>query len=373
MSTSIDRLLAYQIQAGHFPGATVHVERAGEILAHQNAGMLRPDGDAPVTDSALFRLASLSKSIVSFAALMLVDEGRLVLDAPIGDYLPVLNDQRMLSGERPHRAPTVRDLLRHTAGLDYGWAIQEAAVREKYLNANFLTQTPYYDSATFLAELAKLPLTAQPGTTFHYGYATDVLGFIIEKLEGVSLGRSLTRRLFEPLGMRETTFELDQSEHARLASAFAADAAWHAFVPKYGIVKPGQPFMHCGGGGLVSSIADYACFARMLANGGSIGGQRLLSESLFAEMRSNQLAEGVLGPVSFTGPGFGFGLGMAVRLDWGSGAMPSAPGELTWSGISGTAVFVDPKEKWFALCFACNMSSRMMARMEFRRAVSQLA
>ncbi len=376
MSSSIDRLLDYQIQSLHCPGAVVHVERAGKVLAHTAAGLLGPESDVPMHDGALFRLASLTKPIVTFAALMQIDKGQLALDAPVGDYLPALKDQRMPSGERPHRPPTVRDLMRHTAGVDYGWAIQDSDVRQKYLNATFLTQAPYCEASEFLKALAALPLAAQPGTAFHYGFATDVLGMIVEQIEGMPLAQCLRARILEPLGMRETTFEVPESEQARLSSAYPDDAAWHASVAKFGVRQPSHAFMHCGGGGLVSTLADVTSFARMLANGGcvgGVGGERLLSENLFLEMTCNQLPEGVAGPVAFTGPGFGFGLGLAVRLDRGSGAMPCAAGELTWSGISGTTMFVDPKEKWFALYFSSNMTTRMMARMEFRRAAAQLS
>lgn len=376
MASSIDRLLDYQIQSRHCPGAVVHVERAGKVLAHTAAGLLGPDSDVPMHDGALFRLASLTKPIVTFAALTQVDEGQLALDAPVGEYLPALKDQRMSSGARPHRPPTVRDLMRHTAGIDYGWAIQDRDVRQQYLNATSLTQAPHCEASEFLKALAALPLAAEPGATFHYGFATDVLGMIVEQIDGKPLAQSLRTRILEPLGMRETTFEVAEPEQARLSSAYASDLAWHASVAKFGMRQPAHAFMHCGGGGLVSTLADISSFARMLANGGGVGGgvgERLLSENLFAEMTCNQLPEGVVGPVSFTGPGFGFGLGLAVRLDWGPGAMPCAAGELTWSGISGTAMFVDPKNKWFALYFSSNMTTRMMARMEFRRAAAQLS
>ena len=128
--------------------------------------------------------------------------------------------------------------------------------------------------------------------------------------------------------------------------------------------------MESGGGGLVTTLDDYVRFARLLANGGCHGEQRLLPESLFSEMSRNQLADGIDGPVAYTGSGFGFGLGLAVRLDQGPAAMPCVAGELTWSGISGTALFVNPHEQWFAIGFTSNMTSRMMARLEFRRALT---
>ncbi len=372
MTSPIDRLLAYQIEARHFPGALVHIEQAGKILAYQAVGLLGPESDEAMHEAAVFRLASLSKPIVSCAALMQVDEDRLALDAPLGDYLPQLNDLRMKSGERPNRAPTVRDLLRHTSGLAYELEIQDTELREIFLRADLLGQIPWIDREAFIDTLATLPLVAQPGTTFAYGFSTDVLGMIVAKLDGMSLGQSLKTRIFDRLGMHDTGFEVPASKQARLASAFPDDSAWYARVAGYGMRKPGQPWMESGGAGLVSTISDFASFARMLANGGRLGSERLISENLFGQMRRNQLPESAGGPFAYTGSGFGFGLGLAIRLDWGPGAMPCAAGEMTWSGISGTALFVHPDKNWFALAFTSNMASRMMARMEFRRAVEQL-
>jgi CubicO group peptidase (beta-lactamase class C family) len=372
MTTSIDRLLAYQIESRHFPGAVIHVEQAGKVLAHQAAGLLRPESYVPMHDGAFFRIASLTKSIVTFAALMQVEERLLALDAPASDYLPILNDLRMKSGARPDRAPTVRDLMRHTSGLAYTWEIQDAEVRESAVKADLEARWPHIDADAFIEVLTALPLAAQPGTTFRYGHSTDVLGMIVEKLDGVTLGQSLQARIFEPLGMNETGFEVPVPEHTRLASAYVSDVGWHRRIPALGIRDTGQPWMESGGGGLVSTINDYARFPRMLANGGRIGGQRLLSETLFAELRRNQLPNGSDGPFAYTGPGFGFGLGLAVRLDWGPAGIPSTAGEMAWSGISGMALYVQPDEQWFAIAFTSNMASRMMARMEFRRAAALL-
>jgi len=371
MTTSIDDMLAYQIRAGHFPGALVHVERGGKLASKHAAGFMGPDGGTPMHDQALFRVASLSKPVVSVAALTLVDEGRLGLDASIGEFLPTFRDARLKSGVRPDRVPTVRDLMRHTSGLAYAWEIQDAELRDALLQSN-LTNIPRVDTASFVAELAALPLVAQPGTVFRYGYSTDLLGCIVARLDGASLGDSLRRRVFEPLEMRNSGFEVAASKSALLATAHAHDRSWHAEVPKFGMRAPDGPWMESGGGGLISSLGDYAAFARMLANGGRVGNERLLSENSFAEMCRNQLPAGADGPSGYCGPGFGFGLGMAVRLGWGPAAMPCAAGELVWSGISGTAMFVHPADQWFALMFSCNMTSRMMVRMEFRRAAERL-
>ena len=371
MTNSIDDMLAYQTQAEHFPGALVHVERGGTPASKHAAGFTGPDTGTPMHEDVLFRVASLTKPVVTVAALTLVDEGRLSLDAPIDEFLPSFAKLRMKSGVSPACAPTVRDLMRHTSGLAYAWEVQDGELREALLKSP-VARLPGIEAAAFVAELAALPLVAEPGTTFRYGYSTDVLGCIIEKADGVPLGDSLQRRVFGPLGMQHSGFEVPTTQRALLATAHASDVAWHGAVTKLGIRSPTEAWMDSGGGGLVSTIADYAAFARMLANGGRVGNQRLLSEHAFSEMSRNQLPAGADGPAAYCGPGFGFGLGMAVRLDWGPAAMPCATGKMVWSGISGTAMFVHPSERWFALMFSCNMVSRMMVRMEFRRAAGRL-
>jgi len=156
-------------------------------------------------------------------------------------------------------------------------------------NSNIVGGMPHIDSDTFINALIEVPLVAQPGTAFRYGYSTDVLGMIVETIDGVPLGQSLNSRILDPLGMTETSFEVAASEQGRLASAYPSDAAWHGLVPEYGIRRDRKPWMESGGGGLISTLGDYAAFARMLSNGGCIGNGRLLSESLFADMRRNQL------------------------------------------------------------------------------------
>jgi CubicO group peptidase (beta-lactamase class C family) len=370
-ATPIDDLLAYQLAARHYPGAIVHVERAGQVLAHRAVGRMRPDADAPMHDEALFKIASLTKAVVSVAALIFVQERRLGLDAPITEYLPEMAELRMLSGDRPARAPTVRDLLRHTSGFGYVGEVREAAVRARVAESDLDTRVPHIDPQTFIAELARLPLAFEPGSRFRYSPSTDVVGVILERIAGMPLAEVLRRKIFESLGMTQTGFEVDPTGESLLTAAYPEDTAWYAVERRFGRRTAGKPWMDGGGGGLVSTIADYARFARMLADGGVAGGERILGTELFAEMARDQLPAGLDGPANFTGPGFGFGLALAVRLDWGPAAMPCQAGELAWSGVTGTALFVHPKERWFALAFSCNTSSRMMARMEFRRALAR--
>ena len=370
-NTPVLDLLQHQIAAGFCPGALAHVERDGQVLARHATGRLRPDGDAAMHDGVRLRIASLTKPMVTLVALMLVDEGRLALDTPVGVLLPAMADQRLADGQRPNPAPTVRDLMRHTSGLAYPYEIPQQALRDTWAAAGLSPGRAGQDAAGFLEQLARLPLVAQPGTRFRYGYSTDVLGCIIEAIEGRPLGAVLQQRLFGPLGMARTSFEMAADELPAQAFAMPGDVAWHAVIPGIGVRQPGQPWMDSGGGGLVSTLDDCAAFARLLANGGVHRGQRLLSEALWAELSRNQLPEGVDGPGSYCGPGFGFGLGLAVRLDWGPSAMPCTAGEMTWSGISGTALFVQPRERWFALLFSANMAARMVARMGFRHAAAR--
>ncbi|MFA7504764.1 MAG: serine hydrolase domain-containing protein [Burkholderiaceae bacterium] len=374
MQDALARMLDFHRAARHCPGAVVLVERDGAELARLVSGALHGEapGDAagePMRADALFRIASLTKPVVSFLAMILVDEERLGLDDPVARHLPELAAMRLPDGAAPARQPTIRDLLRHTSGFAYGREIAEADVAERILAEGLDERLPLLEPAAVLASLARLPLARQPGTAFRYGYSTDVLGLVIGRILGQRLGDALAERIFGPLGMRETGFAVPSQQRERMPTAFPEDRSWHGLSGKYVQADELGTPMHSGGGGLASTIDDYARFARLLANGGVHEGRRLLSETGFAEMARDQLPRGVDGPLGFTGPGFGFGLGLAVRRAGGAAAYPCAVGELTWSGMTGTALFVDPATRWFALLFSCNTVSRLIARFEFRRAL----
>jgi CubicO group peptidase (beta-lactamase class C family) len=368
----LDAFLDWQIAARHYPGAVVHVERAGQVLAQRTIGLRDPDTGTPMTEDAMFRIASMTKPIVSVLTLMLVEQGRLELDAPISRWLPELAGMKLASGQPPARATTVRDLLRHTSGIAYAGEIHDPQVRTAVAATNLDSRLPTLPPDQVLALLAGLPMAGDPGPRFRYGFSTDVLGLVIERATGQRLGDALREALFEPLGMRDTGFEVPAANASRLARAHADERFWHGFSDKFAQAQAmGMP-MQSGGGGLVSTVADYARFARLLIGGGQVAGRRLLSEASLREMFSNQLDTLDPGPTGFTGPGFGFGLGLAVRLDWGTSATPSTAGELTWFGICGTVVWLHPREQWFALQFSANTRSRMLSRMEFRRTVQSL-
>lgn len=372
MNDPIALMLEYQLAARHYPGAVVHVEQDGKVLAHAVAGRLRGDADTPMREDALFRIASLSKPVVSVLTLMLVDEGRVGLDVPVQDYLPQLAAQRLANGAPPARPVTVRDLLRHTAGVPYANEMRDPQVRARAqtlgLDGRMASMTP----TEFLDALVTLPLANEPGAAFRYGFATDLAGLVVERVTGQRLGDALRECLLEPLGMHDTGFSVTDADQPRMAGGYANDRGWSGFDRMFRDAQAKGLPLHSGGGGLVSTVADYARFARMLANGGEAGGRRYLSQATFAEFARDQLGSQVDGPAGYAGPGFGFGLGLAVRLDWGASAVPSPAGELTWSGVTGTGLYLRPADKWFAIQFSCNNASRLMARFEFRRAAAAL-
>lgn len=371
MTHPIDLLLDYQIAARHYPGAVVHIERDGKTLYKRAAGRMHGADDAPpMRSDALFRVASLTKPVVSVVALMLAEEGRIGLDAPAHDHLPELAGWRLPSGAKPARPVTVRDLLRHTAGTPYITEQRDPQLRERMAAVDLDGKMAGMSSDAFIAAVASLPLAQEPGTAFRYGFATDILGVLVERVLGCRLGEALRARVFAPLGMRDTGFEVGAADAPRLPSAFAEDKGWFRFTGNFADAQAAGTLLHAGGAGLVTTIDDYVRFARMLVHGGELDGTRYLKPETFAEMTTDQLGPAIDGPYGFTGPGFGFGLGLAVRLKWGVAPVPCRPGELTWSGATGMALYLQPAERWFAIAFTCNMASRLIARMEFRRAAA---
>lgn len=374
MRDALARMLDYHRAARHCPGALILVEEKGRELVRMRAGTMggqAPEGrpDEPIRADALFRIASLSKPVVTVLALILRDEERLALDDAVASYLPELAAMRLVDGSAPARPATIRDLMRHTAGLPYGGETRDPQALERVRAERLDGRLPLLEPAEFLASLARLPLSNEPGAAFRYGYSTDVLGLVIERVLGQRLGEALAERIFAPLGMSETGFTLTAAQRERMPRAFAEDKAWYNTFELFARADEQGTPMHSGGGGLASTIDDYARFARMLAHGGQYEGRRLLSEESFADMSQDQLPPGVDGPFAFTGPGFGFGLGLAVRQRWGAPAYPCARGELTWSGVTGMALYVDPARQWFGLMFSSNTASRLMTRFEFRRAL----
>jgi len=338
------------IDANRLPGAVAMIVRRG-LVGYVNAlGRQDPQRDTPMHADAVFRIYSMSKPIVSVAAMMLVERGLLQLSDPVALYLPMFSSARV-GAERegrfepvPAKRPmTIHDLLRHTAGLTYEF-YAPTAVRRRYIGARLNARER--SNAEQIDTLAALPLMYEPGTVWEYSRATDVLGRVLEVVTGQTLGAHLNAAIFEPLAMRETGFEVPPALHARIAEPFARDPDTDAASTLFDARSPTA--LQSGGGGLLSTIADYARFAQLLLNGGRLGDVRLLGRKTVETMTADHLlaiprAADVL-PVDH-----GFGLGFAVKTHLGGGVEPGSIGSYGWSGSGGTTFFVDPHEDMFAV------------------------
>jgi len=354
----------------HLPGAVVLVARHGRIAWFDAVGVRDPARPAPMTTDTIFRIYSMTKPIVSVAAMMLVEEGRLMLADPVSRYLPAFARQTVLVEREGRvdqvpaaRETTVHDLLRHTSGLTYEF-LGDGPVHRRYVAEDL--GDPRRSAAELCDRLAPIPLLHHPGAAFAYSRSTDVLGRVLEIVTGQPLGRILEERVFGPLGMRETGFHVPSERHERIAEPFARDPDTGAAVR---LLEPRTPpALEMGGGGLMSTASDYARFCQMLANGGTLDGERLLSRKTIEFMTSDHL-----GRIPITGeqldPGYGFGLGFGVRLADGLATTPGSAGQYHWGGIAGTFFWVDPRERLFAILMVQAPGQRLHCRTLFRALV----
>jgi CubicO group peptidase (beta-lactamase class C family) len=264
------------------------------------------------------------------------------------------------------RPTTVQDLLRHTSGLSYDF-IATGLLKQVYTDAQLHRRDQ--TNAEFCRALAALPLLHQPGTHWSYSHATDVLGRLVEAISGKPLGDFLAERILGPLGMADTAFSVPPQHHDRLAEPFAKDPEAGTDVNLYDPRPPAR--LQSGGGGLLSTAADYVRFLEMLAGRGSLGGARILGRKTLEFMTSNHLAADVAidQALGLLPPGHGFGLGFAVRTEPGIASVPGSVGTYNWGGIAGTVFWVDPSEDLFALLMIQAPGQREYCRMLFRNLV----
>jgi len=338
------------VERRRIPGAVILIERHGAVACVQCFGRQDPVRDLPMRVDAIFRIYSMTKPIVSVALMMLIERGLLSLRDCVAKFLPEFGAVRLgierdgrLEYVAPRRAMTVHDLLRHTAGLTYEF-LEPSAVRQRYLMADLYARDR--SNAEHCARLAGLPLMHEPSSVWDYSRATDVLGRVVEVIAGCSLGEQLRREIFEPLGMVDTGFTVPVGQHARIAEPFATDPDTDAPVQLFDARVPAA--LESGGGGLFSTARDYARFLRLLLNGGTLDGVRVLGRKTLESMTADHL-----GPLPRSGDvlpaGHGFGLGFAVKTDVGMHTEPGSVGTYGWSGAAGTAFFIDPQEALFAL------------------------
>ena len=349
------------------PGAVILIARHGKIAYQEAIGFQDRESKLAMKSDAIFRIASLTKPITSVAVMMLVEEGRIQLEDPVSAYLPELNDLRVgiekiaangnreLTFEPARREPTIQDLLRHTSGFTYGH-FGQSLVKQTYLDIKL--QDENQPQSEFITKLAKLPLATHPGTTWDYGVSVDVLGRIVEVVSGMPLDQCVAERITTPLGMVSTGYFVASDKLSRLAEPQVNPATGER-QPMRNVSK--RPNFLNAGGGMVSTVIDYARFIQMLLNGGELDGVRLLSPRTIAYMASDHLPPGVrynqfyATNVDWTmiaptpDRGYGFGLGFAVRKERGVHPLPGSPGEFYWVGATGTAFWIDPQEKLIAV------------------------
>ena len=360
----LDDVIARDVATGRLPGAVMVVYRDGKVVHERVLGARDPATKAPMTADAIFRIYSMSKPIVSVGLMMLVEDGKVSLNAPISTYMPEFASMQLgiekkdasgnLTLERvpSPRVPTVQDLLRHTAGITYG-VFGKSLVKSEYLKAGIHKNE--MNNTQLAQTLAKLPLAYVPGTVWEYSRSTDLVGSLIERVSGQTLEAYLQQRILGPLQMKDTGFAVPPEKQGRIAEAFKIDPDNKQPVSLLDLSKP--PVFESGGGGMVSTAADYLRFSRMLLNGGELDGVRLLSPQTVKSMTSDHLGSDLIRasrqPGASTGygpgPGFGFGLGFAVRVAEGEAFNAGNVGEANWGGLGGTYFWIDPKANLIAI------------------------
>ncbi|MCP3409668.1 serine hydrolase [Bradyrhizobium sp. CCGB01] len=370
-----------EIVTGKIPGAILLLQQHGKPVYFENFGVRDVATEMSMSADTIFRLYSMSKPITSVMAMMLVEEGKLSLDDPVSKYIPAFagmkvgvekkaeNGKVSMALEPVNRPVTIKDLMRHTSGLSYGW-YGGGMVRELYADANLFNSD--LSNADFAAKIARLPLVEQPGTVWDYGFSTDVLGRVVEVVSGKTLLQFEKERLLDPLGMTETAFFVaDPAKFPRIAEPMPEDRNINPTTPVRDIRRPVK--WESGGGGMVGTIGDYARFAQMLLNGGTYEGRRYLKPETIALMASDHIGPGTKiarDQNYYPGETSGFGLGFAVRTSVPSGT--SWPlGEYRWDGVGGTFFFIDPEDDLFGIFMVQTPTQRGRIQLSLKTLIYQ--
>ena len=356
-----------EIAAGRLPGAVALIARRGKIAYFEALGARDPASGAPMRKDSIFRIYSMTKPIVSVAAMTLFEEGRFLLGDPLAKYIPEFANPKV-AVERDGKvelAPaareiTIQDIFCHTSGLTYEFR-GNTPVHDMYKELS--ARLRHAGNAEYVPMLGKLPLLYHPGTHWEYSRSTDVLGRLVEIWSGVTLGEFLAERIFGPLGMVDTAFSVPERHHQRLAQAFAEDPETGLPVELFDVRR--KPALESGGGGLVSTADDYARFAQMLLSNGSLDGVRVLGRKTLEYMTADHL-NGLPGTFDLLVPGYGFGLGFTVRLHTGIAQTPGSIGQYSWGGLAGTNFWVDPAEQFYAVLMIQAPGRRVHMRSLFR-------
>jgi len=350
---NIDRFLEDEMARQRVPGAVVAIARQGKLVYYKAFGHADKAKGIPATTDTLFQLASMTKPMASVGALALTEQARLPLQSKLSDYFPgyatmqvgVPTPDGKFTLEPQKRPILIHDLFRHTSGITYGGRPDGGSPIAALWPSG--SAASYMGTAKEFAEaLTKLPLVYQPGTVFEYSLSVDVLGAVVEKVAGKSLGDHLSETVWKPLKMENTTFRPTPAQLARVAQPFPQNPLDGKPQSIAWITKPAT--FDCGGACAFGTMGDYVRFGQMLLNGGSLDGKQVLSPAFVQLMTSNHLGAGIQNRVANVEPhraGYGFGLGVAVRMQPGLAAVPGSTGEYSWNGANGTGFFADPKEQ----------------------------
>jgi CubicO group peptidase (beta-lactamase class C family) len=348
-------VLQSEVDRSRIPGAVIAISRKGQLAYYQAVGFRDPETRITMPGDAIFSVASMTKPMVSVGVMILHDEGKLFLSDPVGKYLPALVNMQVsttktgsasesrLETSPAKRQPTIQDLLRHTSGFTYASSGTTKAHSMWPISSSHASLT--YSGSEFIAALGKAPLINEPGTVWDYGVSVDVLGLVIEAISGEPLGAFMEKRLWQPLGMVDTSFSIPDAKKGRYALAFRNDPFTNN--PQTALHLASEPMkFECGGGCAVSTAMDYLRFAQMLLNKGAFQGRRILSRKTVELMTSDQLGQDVRERT--TSPtlaeGYSFGLGFSVRSQVGRAALAGSSGDFGWGGAFGTSFWVDPEE-----------------------------
>ena len=384
----ITSLFKADTAAKRIPGAVVMIARNGGVVYHEAFGVLDPATGAPMRKDSIFRIYSMTKPVTGVAVLMLLEEGKIRLTDPVSQYLPALKNPKVLvetvdaQGRRTtvavpaNREITIQDLMRHTSGLSYGagtsaaeQALTKAGLGLQLAGTEGKPLSTRLTDQQMVAELGKLPLMFHPGTSWQYGRSTDVLLALVEAVSGQRGDVFLAERIFKPLGMTDTFFNAPADKRDRVAQPGPDPVTGE--TAKLTDVSQERIFLG-GGEGLLSTAPDYMRFALMLANGGEGNGVRLLSRKTVELMTADHTGPALSHGANFTpGPGYGFGLTVAVRTEPGMSGVPGSVGEFNWGGAAGTAFWVDPQEKLVPILLIQAPGQRLHYRYLFRGLVYQ--
>ena len=348
----IDAFFADEIANNRMPGAVLAVAKNGKLSIYKSYGYLDKASNKPMTKDAIFNLASMTKVMASVGALTFYEEGKMPLLAPISNWLPQFKDMKVGQVDAEGKLNlipaknqiTVQDLMRHTNGLTYGGR-GATPIHKMYPSGSAVAALQLSDQE-FIDKLASAPLLYEPGTAWDYGFGIDVLGIIQEKIAGRPLGAVMQERIWNKVGMPDTTFELAEKDRPRLAQPLPIDPV--SGKPQRVDILTKKVKFDCGGSCAYSTAGDYIRFGQMLLNGGSLDGKRVLGPQTVAFMTSNHLNKDIRNNVALTEPsrvGYGFGLGVAVRMERGLSAINGNVGDFTWNGAYGTVFWADPKEQ----------------------------